>query len=80
MECSLERMFDDLQLSLSREFPGYLYHVKVSEVRKSFYVLIRKKRGEILGDSREELFENVKNITENVHNNYARNCNKITYN
>ena len=71
-------MFDDFQLSLSREFPSYLYHVKVSEVRKSFYILIRKKRGKILGDSRKELFENVKNITENVYNNYARNCNKIT--
>ena len=46
---TVDRMFDDLQLSLSRELPGYLYHFKVSEVRKSFYVLIRKKRGTILG-------------------------------
>ena len=43
MECSLDRMFDHLQLSLSGEFPSYLYHLKVSEVRKSFYVRIRKK-------------------------------------
>ena len=49
MECSLDRMFDDLQFSLSREFPSYLYHVKVSEVRKPFYVLIRKKRLNFMG-------------------------------
>ena len=80
MEFSLDRMFDDLQLSLSREFPSYLYHVKVSEVRKSFYILIRKKRGSILGESRKELFENVKNIAGNVYNNYVKNFNKILYN
>ena len=80
MKCSLDRMFDYLHVSLSREFPNYLYHLKVSEVRKSFYAQIRKKRGKILGDSRKELFEDVKNITENVYNNYARSCNKITFN
>ena len=57
MDRLLDRMFDDLQLSLSREFPVYLYLVKGSEVRKSFYVLIGKKREKILGDSRKELFD-----------------------
>lgn len=52
-------MFDDLQLSLSQELPGYLYYFKVSEVRKSFYVLIRKMTGTILGASWKEIFENV---------------------
>ena len=42
-------MFDDLQFSLSREFPSYLYHVKVSEVKKPFYVLIRKKEVKLYG-------------------------------
>lgn len=56
----VDRMFDDLQLSLSRELPGYLYYFKVSEVRKSFYVLIRKMTGTILGASWKEIFENVK--------------------
>lgn len=64
MQSSFDRMFDDLQFSSSRGFPGYLYHVKVSEVGNSFYVLIRKKRAKILGDSRKKLFENIKNITQ----------------
>ena len=61
MQSSFDRMFDDLQFSSSRGFPGYLYHVKVSEVGNSFYVLIRTK---ILGDSIKKLFENIKNITQ----------------
>lgn len=43
MENALDSMFEDLQSSLSDEFSNLLYHVKVSQVKKSFYVLIRKK-------------------------------------
>ena len=49
MECQLDKMFDDLQSSLFREFSSYLYCVKVSEGRKSFYVLIRKKEEKFSG-------------------------------
>lgn len=49
MECQLDKMFDDLQSSLFREFSNYLYCVKVSEGRKSFYVLIRKKEEKFSG-------------------------------
>ena len=77
MQCQLDKMFDDLQSSLFREFSNYLYCVKVSEGRKSFYVLIRKKEEKIFGDSRKDLLQNVKNITENILDNYARICDKI---
>lgn len=49
MECQLDKMFDDLQSSLFREFSNYLYCAKVSEGRKSFYVLIRKKEEKFSG-------------------------------
>lgn len=49
MECQLDKMFDDLQSSLFREFSSYLYCVKVSEGRKSFHVLIRKKEEKFSG-------------------------------
>ena len=49
MECQFDKMFDDLQSSLFREFSSYLYCVKVSEGRKSFYVLIRKKEEKFSG-------------------------------
>ena len=34
--------------------------------------MIRKKPGKILDDKWPELFEQVKNISENIHNNYSR--------
>ena len=43
MDSLLDRMFDDLKISLHREFLSYIYYVKVSEVRQSFYVLIKKR-------------------------------------
>ena len=47
MEAVLDRMFNDLELSIVREMPQYF--VKVSQVKKSFYALVRKPRGKILG-------------------------------
>ena len=34
--------------------------------------MIRKKPGKILDDKWPEFFEQVKNISENIHNNYSR--------
>ena len=50
MDSVLDQMFEDLEFSLSRELPQYT--VKVSQVKKSFYDLIRKPRGKILGQKK----------------------------
>ena len=47
MDDLLHRSFEKLERSLKREF--YQYIVKLSQVKRSFYVLIRKPRGNILG-------------------------------
>ena len=77
MEKSIEKdlndMFDDLKDSFSNLFSGLICFVKATQVKKSIYVLIRKKRGKILGDKRQELFEQVKNISEDIYYNYQTN-------
>ena len=50
MDSVLDQMFEDLEFSLSRELLQYT--VKVSQVKKSFYDLIRKPRGKILGQKK----------------------------
>ena len=51
MESDLDKMFGDLEKSFHDEFSGLFFHVKVSQVKNSFYVLIRKKRGKIFGEN-----------------------------
>ena len=63
-------MFDDLKHSFLNPFSDLSYFVKVTQVKKSIYVLIRTKRGEILGGKKQDLFERVKNISENICKNY----------
>ena len=72
-------MFEELQNSFSIQFSGLFYHVKVAQVKDSFYVLIRKKYGKVLGDKRKQMFDQVKDTSGNLYNNYARNNNDITY-
>ena len=43
MDSLLDKMFDDLQISFGKKFTNHLYRIKVTKIRKSFYVLIRKK-------------------------------------
>ena len=68
-------MFEDLQKSIFEEF---LYYVRVSQVKRSFFVLIRKKRGKIFGSRRDEMFRTVQNIAESIYQSYSRNYPEIT--
>ena len=43
MDSLLDKMFDDQQISFGKKFTDHLYRIKVTKIRKSFYVLIRKK-------------------------------------
>lgn len=65
MEDLLDRFFEKLEASkkvppkfLPRKFHRYI--VKVSQVKGSFYVLIKKPRGKILNDDLNNLFNDVK--------------------
>ena len=61
MDSVLDRMYEDIEFSLSKEFSQYI--VKSSQVKKSFYVLVRKPRGKIL-DWKKTKFEIVWNCRE----------------
>ena len=61
MDDLLARFFEKLESSLKREF--YQYIMKISQVKGSFYMLIRKPRGTILGDDLNILFEKVGNAS-----------------
>ena len=53
-------MFDDLKNSFSYLFPGLLYFVKVTQVKKSIYILIRRKCGKNLVHMRQKLLNGLK--------------------
>ena len=69
MDDLLDRFFEKLESSLKREF--YQYIVKILQINGSFYVLIRKPRGNILRNDLNILFEKVGNISKYV---YKKNC------
>ena len=70
MDDLLDRFFEKLESSFKKEF--YQYTVKISQIKGSFYMLIRKPRGKILGDDLNILFEKVGNISKYVCKNFAR--------
>ena len=77
MGAVLDRMFEDLESSFVRELPEYF--IKVSQVKKSFYVLVRKPRGKILGRKKDIPFDIVENISKNIYFNYGRDCSDLKY-
>ena len=77
MDASLDSMFEDLETLLTKEFPHYL--VKVSQVKKYFYVLIRKCRVKILNEKIKQLFDIVENVCKSIYCNHCRNCKDLTF-
>ena len=65
MDDLLARFFEKIESSLKREF--YQYIMKISQVKGSFYMLIRKPRGKILGDDLNILFEKVGGIYQSMY-------------
>ena len=61
----LDRFYETREFSMKQKFNRYI--VKVSQVKGSFYVLIRKPRGKILGDDYRFMIENVKYILEKIY-------------
>ena len=73
----LDRLLEDLESAFLKEFPDYI--VKIAQVKKWFYVLVRKPRREILGRDKNVLFKKVEEISRNIYHNYARNCSRLHY-
>ena len=77
MEALLDRLFETLEIHLQKKFPQYI--VNVSQIKGSFYILIRKPRGKILKTDLEILFRRVKSISNKVHNKYSRKSSMFRY-
>ena len=69
MDEFLIKFYETLEFNLQREFSRYV--VKVSQVRGSFYVLIKKPRGKILGESLKNLFDDVKYLSDKVYRKFS---------
>ena len=70
MDDLLDRFFETMEFSMKRKFNRYI--IKVSQVNGSFYVLIRKPSGKILGDDYRFMIENVKYLLEKIYRSFAR--------
>ena len=77
MEDLLDRFYENIEFSLKRKFSRYI--VKVSQVKGSFYVLIRKPREKILNVDSNFMFENVKYISEKICRKFTENSSSFRY-
>ena len=69
MNALLYRFYEDIDFSVKNKFRDYI--VKVPELNFSFFILIERYRGKLLGEKQKYLFDNLKGITENLHKEYA---------
>ena len=63
---------------MKRNFREYIF--KVTELNSSVFVLIKRYRGKILGDRQKILYKDLKNITENIYEEYALKSKDLTDN
>ena len=64
MDALLDRFYEDVDFEVKNKFGKYF--LKVSELNSSFFLLIKRYRGEILGERQKYLFDNLKEATDNV--------------
>ena len=74
----MDRFYEKLEASFQRKFCRYI--VKVSKVKGSFYVLIRKPGGKILNDDLNNLFKDVKSISTRIYNKFSGDSSMFCYN
>ena len=77
MDQALDKLFETLEFNIQREFSRY--HVKISQVKGSFYVLIRKPRRNILGEIFKNMADDVKYISEKVCRKFSKQSSRFRY-
>ena len=65
MDALLDWFYEDINFSVKNKFRDHI--INVTELSSSFFVLIKKFRGNILVEKQKFLFDNLKEITENLH-------------
>ena len=70
MDNLLDRFYEDLDYEVKMRFTDN--YVKVSQLKSSFFVLVKQPRGKILGDKRDFLFATIKRISEELYYEYCK--------
>ena len=74
---TVRKLYENLEFNLQRYFSRYTR--KVSQVKGSFYVLIRNLRGKILYESFKNMIDDVKYISEKVYKKFSDQSNRFMY-
>ena len=53
MDALLDRFYEDIEYFVKNRFKGYI--IKVSELNSSFFVLLKRYMGTILGDRQKKI-------------------------
>ena len=69
MNALLDRFYEDIEYAVKVHFKEY--YVKVSQFSSSFFVLVKRGRGKILGEKKNFLFDGLKRIFEELYKKYA---------
>ena len=65
MDAMLDRFFEEVERNFKENFKQY--RVEVSEMSGSFFVLVKRRRGKILGEQQKLLFDTLKKLTEDTY-------------
>ena len=78
MDDLLDRFFEELESHLQGKFPRYI--VKVPQLNGSFFVLLKRPRGKILGNNRTFLYGTVQRLSEDIYKEFARDSTEFSHN
>lgn len=66
----LDRFYEELESDIKNKFGQYI--VKASELNSSFFVLIKRYRGKILGEQQKYLFDQIKEISQKDYRKFSQ--------
>ena len=78
MDDLLNRFFEQLEKSLAQNFLA-TFSFKVSQVKGSLFVLIKKPRGKILNEDLKYFCDKVQYISENIYKKFAEDSKEFCY-
>ena len=73
----LDRFYEELESDIKNKFRQYI--VKVSELNSSFFDLIKRFRGKILGEQQKYLFDQKKEINEKDYRKFSQLSTEFQY-
>ena len=73
----LHAFYEEMDSIVKNKF--YKYIVKISQVNSSFYVLIRKRRGKILGGDLQSMMKQVKDISLKIYIEFSKKSKEFHY-